>query len=211
MDSIPNLVLVMSTAGIMGLLIGQVYKLAHSRAVYSSQMVQSLIVFSILTAMMLYLRITVSTAVLLGAVSIIRFRNPIKDHRDLAFILWTIVAGFCCATHMYGVLGAGSVLTILVLILFKSTKQYGRVQLAVKSSTGNDEAIIKQLDDHQLSKNLKMIENNSVGDSSAELIYEVRGEEEPFKVAQSIKEMIYGNISDVTEVIVMYQEDDMAI
>ncbi|MCR5101650.1 MAG: DUF4956 domain-containing protein [Butyrivibrio sp.] len=211
MDSIQNMALVMGAAGFMGLLIGVVYKYSHSRAIYASQMIHSLVIYAVLTAMMLYLRITVSTAVLLGAVSILRFRNPIKDHRDLVYILWSVISGFCCATHMFSLLGVGSVLIVIMLMLFKATKQYDRVLLAVKSKDKDDESIIKQLDDLYLSNKLKMIENNSVGDISSELIYEVKETEGAFKTAENIKEKIYEHMPDVTEIIVMYQEDDTAI
>lgn len=211
MNSIPNLVLVMTSAGVMGLLIGCVYKLSHSRAIFSYGMFQSLMLYSVLTAMMLYLRITVSTAVLIGAVSILRFRNPIKDHRDLIFILWSIVAGFCCATHMFPLLGIGSVLVIGSMIILRANKQYERVHLAVKSADKDDESIIQCLNELHLTEKLKMLENNSDSDVSTELIYEVRDDSSSFETAQYIKEMIYKYIQGVTEVIVMYQEDDTAI
>ena len=210
MDSIQNLALVMLSSGVMGLLVGIVYKLSHSRAVYASVMIPSLIVYSVLTAMMLYLRITVSTAVLLGAVSIIRFRNPIKDHRDLVFILWSVISGFCCATHMYLLLGVGSILVILVMTFLKANKQFERVQLAVKSNR-DDESVIQCMDNLHLTEKLKMVENNSVGDISTELIYEVKDTTSSFETAQNIKEKIYEHIQGVTEVVVMYQEDDTAI
>lgn len=210
MDSIQNLALVMTASGLMGILIGGVYRFTHSRAVYDTGMIQSLLIYSVLTAMMLYLRITVSTAVLLGAVSIIRFRNPVKDHRDLVFILWSVISGFCCATHMFALLGIGSTLVIVVMTVFKAAKQYGRVQLAVKSSLRDDESIMNQLEKLHISEICRMIENNS-GETSSELIYEVKEEKGAFEAAVKLKAKIYDLVPDVTEVVVLYQEDDTAI
>lgn len=210
MDSIQNLALVMTASGLMGILIGGVYRFTHSRAVYDTGMIQSLLIYSVLTAMMLYLRITVSTAVLLGAVSIIRFRIPVKDHRDLVFILWSVISGFCCATHMFALLGIGSTLVIVVMTVFKAAKQYGRVQLAVKSSLRDDESIMNQLEKLHISEICRMIENNS-GETSSELIYEVKEEKGAFEAALKLKAKIYDLVPDVTEVVVLYQEDDTAI
>ena len=211
MDTMQNMILVLVASGFMGLIIGIFYKYTHSRAIYASQMTHALIVYSILTAMMLYFRITVSTAVLIGALSIIRFRNPIKDHRDLIYILWAIINGFCCATHMFEILGISSVLIVVVLSIFNASKKYDRVLLVVKSDNTGDEKVIDLLNNVLDNDDFKMLENNSIEENTTELIYEVRLKEEAFEYAEKIKNRIYDSISEISEVVVLYQEDDMAI
>jgi uncharacterized membrane protein YhiD involved in acid resistance len=53
---------------------------------------------------------------LVGAMSIVRFRNPIKDSRDLVFIFASIAVGMACGTKFY-VFG-GIFTFVFVAILF---------------------------------------------------------------------------------------------
>ncbi len=55
---------------------------------------------------------------LLGALSIVRFRTPIKEPEEIGFILLVIAASLCCATFnlmLLGVLLATGVLALLIL------------------------------------------------------------------------------------------------
>lgn len=211
MQTIQDIALVLVSAGFMGMLISFFYRYSHSRAVYASQMTYALIMYTILSSMLLYMRISFSAASVIGAAAIVRFRNPIKDHRDLTYILWAVIAGFCCATHMYEVLGVGSVLIVIVISLFKAIKQLDRVLIAVKGEGTKEEEIIAGISKLAGDNKLRMLENNSVTDSSTELIYEVHEKENAFAFAEKLKEMIYVSMPEVNAVTVVYQEDDMSI
>ncbi|WP_230980946.1 DUF4956 domain-containing protein [Rossellomorea arthrocnemi] len=53
-----------------------------------------------------------------GALSIVRFRTPIKDPMDIVYIFWAIVSGILCGAGFIPLVIIGSILIGLVLILF---------------------------------------------------------------------------------------------
>ena len=82
----------------LGLFIYMVYKKTFTGVIYSHTFNISLIVMSMATALII---IGISSNVLLslgmvGALSIVRFRTPIKDPMDIVYIFWSIVSGILC-------------------------------------------------------------------------------------------------------------------
>ena len=53
---------------------------------------------------------------LVGAMSIIRFRNPVKDPRDVAFLFVTIAIGMACGVGFY-MYATVFTFTIVILML----------------------------------------------------------------------------------------------
>lgn len=209
MNEFYNLLLVLASAGFMGIIISIIYNLTHSRAVYSSRMSVVLVVLAILSAMLLSVEITAGGAAIIGAAIIIRFRNPIKDHRDIIFILASIISGFCSATHMFMALGVETVILVILLIILNASQKSDRVLMIVKGVGSEEERIIESIMSVANGK-LYMLENNSVENEVTELIYEVKKCIDPFEKASQLKEIIY-NLSSITEVHIMYQDSDMAI
>lgn len=56
---------------------------------------------------------------LLGALSIVRFRTPIKEPEEIGFIMLVIAASICCATFNWVFLGVLLFVTFIGLILLK--------------------------------------------------------------------------------------------
>ena len=61
---------------------------------------------------------------LLGALSIVRFRTPIKEPEEIAFILLVVAASLCCATFNFLFLGV--ILTAAVIALLTMRRFRGR-------------------------------------------------------------------------------------
>jgi len=103
-------------AFVLGQVIAWVYYITHSGLSYSRSYVQSLILITVVISMVMsVIGNNIITAVgLMGALAIVRFRNVIKDTRDIAFIFCSLVVGMACGSHRYltAILGA----TILCLI-----------------------------------------------------------------------------------------------
>lgn len=55
---------------------------------------------------------------MVGALSIVRFRTPIKDPMDLVYIFWAIVSGILCGAGFIPLVIIGAVLIGLVLLVF---------------------------------------------------------------------------------------------
>ncbi len=56
---------------------------------------------------------------LVGALSIVRFRTPIKEPEDLAFIFFSVGIGIACGAYQYKVAIVGLILILLALFLLK--------------------------------------------------------------------------------------------
>ena len=55
---------------------------------------------------------------MVGALSIVRFRTPIKDPMDLVYIFWAIISGILCGAGFIPLVVVGAVLIGLVLLVF---------------------------------------------------------------------------------------------
>jgi uncharacterized membrane protein YhiD involved in acid resistance len=80
--------------------------------------VQSLILITVVVAMvMAVIGTSIITAVgLMGALAIIRFRNIIKDTRDIAFIFCSLVVGMAAGSQRYAVAIVGTIVLCMIVI-----------------------------------------------------------------------------------------------
>ncbi len=83
--------------------IAWVYKVTYKVMSYHQSYVQTLILMSMLVAViMLIIGSNIARAFsLVGALSIIRFRNAMKDTRDVGFIFFAMSIGMACGTGFY--------------------------------------------------------------------------------------------------------------
>jgi hypothetical protein len=110
-------------AFVLGQVLAWVYYLTHSGLSYSRSYVQSLILITVVVSLvMAVIGNSIITAVgLMGALAIIRFRNVVKDTRDIAFIFSALVVGMACGSHRYATAALGTiVLSAIALYLFFS-------------------------------------------------------------------------------------------
>ncbi len=105
-------------AFVLGQVLAWVYYLTHSGLSYSRSFVQSLILITVVVSMvMAVIGNNIITAVgLMGALAIVRFRNVIKDTRDIAFIFSALVVGMAAGSHRYATAIAGTVILSLIAI-----------------------------------------------------------------------------------------------
>ena len=104
----------------IGYFIYLVYKKTFSGVLYSHTFNISLIVMSMATAVII---MGISSNVLLslgmvGALSIVRFRTPIKDPMDIVYIFWAIVTGILCGAGFIPLAIISAICIGLVLIFF---------------------------------------------------------------------------------------------
>ena len=88
-------VITLGIAIVIGLLIFVIYKKTFSGVMYSSSFNMSLLLMTVITAVII---MTISSNVVLslgmvGALSIIRFRTVIKDPVDIMYLFWAISMG----------------------------------------------------------------------------------------------------------------------
>ncbi|MCH1625971.1 DUF4956 domain-containing protein [Ferdinandcohnia quinoae] len=118
--SIVDSLLGLIVAFAIGLFIYWVYKRTFTGVIYSHTFNISLIIMTMATALII---MGISSNVLLslgmvGALSIVRFRTPIKDPMDIVYIFWSIVAGILCGAGFIPLVIIGSILIGFVLLIF---------------------------------------------------------------------------------------------
>jgi uncharacterized membrane protein YhiD involved in acid resistance len=120
------LALVLST--VLCLVAAYFYRRSHRGLSYSVSFVHTMILLGVTVAViMLIIGSNIARAfTLVGALSIIRFRNPIKDSRDVAFIFVTMAIGMAVGTGFY--------LTAITFTLFASFLAYALTRFGVGTS-----------------------------------------------------------------------------
>jgi len=113
-----DIILSLVLAFILGQLIAWVYYATHSGLSYSRSFVQSLILITVVLSMvMTIIGNNIITAVgLMGALAIIRFRNILKDTRDVAFIFCSLAVGMAAGSQRYMTAIVGTVILCLIIV-----------------------------------------------------------------------------------------------
>jgi uncharacterized membrane protein YhiD involved in acid resistance len=121
--SVQDVLLVLLLAFALGQVVAWVYYFTHSGLSYSRSFVQSLIMITVVVAMvMLVIGNNIVTAVgLMGALAIIRFRNIVKDTRDIAFIFCVLVIGMATGARLYGTAIIGTLILCTIIIYLYMT------------------------------------------------------------------------------------------
>jgi len=101
----------------LSLVIGYVYQITYRGSSYSQAYVHTLVIMSMVVAViMLIIGSNIARAFsLVGALSIIRFRNAMKETRDVGFIFFAMAIGMACGSRFY-LVGIVSTFVISALI-----------------------------------------------------------------------------------------------
>jgi uncharacterized membrane protein YhiD involved in acid resistance len=119
--------------------IGWIYKITHRGTSYTQSFVFTLVINGMVVALvMMIVGSNIARAFsLVGALSIIRFRNALKETRDVGFIFFTMAIGMAVGTKFYLLAVAAAVVIGLVIVLMirldwfarEMTNQILRVQI----------------------------------------------------------------------------------
>ena len=138
--TVTNAALGLLTALIMGAVIYFVYKRFYTGVIYSRSFAITLVGMTVLTAMV---TLAISTNIVIslgmvGALSIVRFRTAIKDPLDLLYLFWAITTGITSGAGMYVLVLAAAVVMTVMVIIFYSRQQKGRIYILVVHYTGDE-------------------------------------------------------------------------
>ncbi len=102
---------------VLTMLIAWTYRATHQGTSYSQTFVQTLIIVAMVVGVvMLIVGSNIARAfTLVGALSIVRFRNAVKETRDVGFIFFAMAIGMACGTRFY-LLAIIATVTICLLI-----------------------------------------------------------------------------------------------
>jgi len=109
-------------AFVLGLLVSWVYRRTHRGFSYSVSFVHTLMILSMVTALvMMVIGNSIARAFsLVGALSIIRFRTPVKDTKDTAFVFFALAIGMAAGTgtHIIAIVGT-AIIGLIILIIHR--------------------------------------------------------------------------------------------
>ena len=111
---------------------------------------------------------------MVGALSIVRFRTPVKDSMDLIFLFWAISAGIANGVGYYNISIVGSVMiAIFMLILTRSGKGLADTFLLVIqiSDPSKEESILNDI--RQQTEKLS-IKSKTVSEAGTEITLEAK-------------------------------------
>ena len=123
-----DVVLVLALSFTLSAFIGWIYQITHRGTSYTQSFVFTLVLNGMVMAVvMMIVGSNIARAFsLVGALSIIRFRNAVKESRDIGFIFFTMVIGMAVGTKFYLLAVIAAVVISLVVVLMTRFDWYAR-------------------------------------------------------------------------------------
>ncbi len=118
--SVGDIAISLALAAVLTVIIAYVYRATHHGVSYSQSYVQTLVLLGILVSLiMLVVGSNIARAfTLVGALSIVRFRNAVKETRDVGFIFFAMAIGMATGTRFYLLAAiATAVISLVVLVM----------------------------------------------------------------------------------------------
>jgi len=163
----------MGLALLLGLFISWIYKKTFKGVVYSQSFNNALIVLALITTLVI---VAITSNIILslgmvGALSIVRFRNAIKDPLDVTFMFWAISIGISVGAGFFALALLGSFFIGLVQYSLSRYKVNNMPYLLVLHYANTSEpAIFAFLNQFERYK----IKTKAIQGESTELISELR-------------------------------------
>lgn len=214
--SVADVLLSLSLAFVCSLVVAWVYRNTHKNISYSQGYVQTLIILGMLISLiMLIVGSNVARAfALVGALSVVRFRNAIKETRDVGFIFLVMGIGMACGTRFYTLAVLATVVICAVILVmhrfnwFALDVQRQVVKLQVPADGDDyapmiDDILIRNTTEYEL------ISTESVrGGSLVEYSYTAKLKKN-VKAADLINELRVVNAGQKATVLTGYDQTDM--
>lgn len=149
------------------------YKTTYTGTAYSRKFNLTLGTITIVTTMIMSIisnNIALSLG-MVGALSIIRYRTAIKDVRDASYIFWSIAVGIGCGVSQFSLVGVGSIILFLFMLMTKQSLMDQRNLLIIQGKLGSQNNIEGLVENHFAGKAHKIIKNLTT--NSCEIIYTI--------------------------------------
>ncbi|NLC06891.1 MAG: DUF4956 domain-containing protein [Syntrophomonadaceae bacterium] len=159
----------------IGLFIFYVYKKTFAGVMYSASFGVSIIAMTLITTIVI---LAVTSNIILslgmvGALSIVRFRTPIKEPLDIVFIYWAIAAGIVLGAGLIPLSILGSVFTGIILLVFVNKKS-SDIPYIMVLNLESDKAENDCLELIKKKTKKSLIKSKTVSQKGIELTVEVR-------------------------------------
>ncbi len=170
-----NIVVSLGISAILGLYIFFIYRLTTKSSFYSRSFNKSLAILPVITTVILLAmssNIVISLG-MVGALSIVRFRNAVKDSMDLTFLFWSISAGIVIGAGLYELAFLASIgLSVFIFFLDLIPAYKSPCLLVVSAKDSNSEAEIISVVKKYVSKSY--VRSRNITLSGMEVIFEIQ-------------------------------------
>lgn len=174
--SMTEIIIILLAACLVAFYIFAVYKLTGKAAFYSRDLNITMagmviVVAAIMIAMQSSLIVSLG---MVGALSIIRFRNAVKNPLDLLYLFWAVSAGIMCGVGLYILVFVLCIIMTVMLLVLQAVPVSKANALLILRSLGESPDIkeIRGL----LGKHCKYYKEKSysIQNGETELIYEIK-------------------------------------
>jgi hypothetical protein len=120
--SVGDIAIALSLSFLLSAMIAWVYRFTHRNVSYSQSYVQTLVILGMLIALiMLVVGSNIARAfALVGALSVVRFRNAIKETRDVGFIFLVMGVGMAAGTRFYTLaIVAAITISLIIVVMYR--------------------------------------------------------------------------------------------
>ncbi|MHC1781250.1 MAG: DUF4956 domain-containing protein [Anaerolineaceae bacterium] len=149
--SVTDMVLCLLLSFLLCAMIGWVYQKTHRGTSYTQSYVQTLVLNGMVVAViMMVVGSNIARAfALVGALSIIRFRNAVKETRDVGFIFFTMAIGMAIGTKFYLLAVIAAAVISLIILLMTRLNMFARkvINQILKVQVPNDAPFDNMFDD----------------------------------------------------------------
>lgn len=170
-----NILVCLGIAAFIGLYIFVVYRYTTKNQFYSSSFNKSLAILPVITASILLAmssNIVISLG-MVGALSIVRFRNAVKDSMDLVFLFWSISVGIIVGAGIFELAVLASVAVSFYIFTLDYFPTFKAPCLLVVSTN-------KELEEKQLIEQIRSFTKNvtvksrNINMNGKEFIFEIQ-------------------------------------
>lgn len=199
--SVADIAIAMSLSFVLSAMIGWVYRATHRNVSYSQSYVQTLVILGMLISLiMLVVGSNIARAfALVGALSVVRFRNAIKETRDVGFIFLVMGVGMAVGTRFY-LLAVVAAVTISLIIMIMHRFNWFQLNVrrqVVKVQIPSDEDLTARIQDVLIrhTDEFELVSMESIrGGALTELMYTVKIKKgsEPADLIAGLRERNYG-------------------
>jgi hypothetical protein len=179
--SVGDIAIALTLSFLLSAMIAWVYRFTHRNISYSQSYVQTLVILGMLIALiMLVVGSNIARAfALVGALSVVRFRNAIKETRDVGFIFLVMGIGMAAGTRFYTLaIVAAVAICLIMLVMFRFNWFASNVQRqVVKVQVPPDGNYVEQIQDVLVAhtSEFELVSMESIrGGALTEMMYTVR-------------------------------------
>ncbi|AIK83801.1 membrane protein [Corynebacterium glutamicum] len=210
--SVVDVLITLVLSFVLTSIVGVVYQKTHRHISYSQSFVQTLVLVGMVIAIiMLVVGSNIARAfALVGALSVIRFRNAVKETRDVGFLFLAMAIGMTCGTRFYVLAIAATIVVCGVLFImyrfdwFKADIQCQVIKVQVpadeQADSGRSYAEEVELILAQYCTSFEMMSAESVrGGALTEFSYtaQMRKNVKPHELVAKMRDVNYGQKATV--------------